>query len=38
VQVTLKLVDPGSGVVLASHDYTLPLDKQVKSLLRRSVY
>ncbi|MDR1935305.1 MAG: hypothetical protein LBS49_06960 [Candidatus Accumulibacter sp.] len=36
VQVTLKLIDPATGLVLSSHDYALPLDKQVRSLLRRS--
>ena len=34
LHVTLKLVDPSSSLVLAAHDYTLPLNRQVKSLLR----
>jgi TolB-like protein len=35
VQVTLKLIDPESGLVLSAYDYTLPLDKQIKSMVRR---
>jgi TolB-like protein len=35
VQITLKLIDPATGLVLASHDYVLPQDRQVKSLLRK---
>ncbi|MDR3300874.1 MAG: hypothetical protein LBU43_13005 [Candidatus Accumulibacter sp.] len=35
VQVTLKLIDPESGLVLSAYDYTLPLDKQIRSMLRR---
>jgi TolB-like protein len=35
VQVTLKLIDPESGLVLSAYDYTLPQDKQVKSMLHR---
>lgn len=35
VHVTLKLVDPSNSLVLAAYDYSLPLDKQVKSMLRK---
>lgn len=35
VHVTLKVVDPSTSLVLAAHDYTLPLDKQIKSMLKR---
>lgn len=34
VHVTLKLVDPASSLVLSAYDYTLPLDKHVRSMLR----
>jgi TolB-like protein len=34
VHVTLKLVDPASSLVLSAYDYTLPLDRQVRSMLR----
>ncbi len=33
VHVTLKLVDPTTSLVLAAYDYSLPLDRQVKSML-----
>lgn len=35
VHVTLKLVNPTTSLVLAAYDYSLPLDKQVKSMLRK---
>ncbi len=35
VHITLKLVDPANSLVLAAYDYSLPLDKQVKSMIRR---
>ncbi|MDR1709633.1 MAG: hypothetical protein LBS70_07940 [Candidatus Accumulibacter sp.] len=35
VYVTLKLVDPTNSLVLASHDYALPLTREVDSMLRR---
>ncbi|MCL2524479.1 MAG: FlgO family outer membrane protein [Betaproteobacteria bacterium] len=34
VYVNLKVIQPGSNVVLAVHDYVLPLDPAVRSLLR----
>lgn len=34
LHVTLKLVDPETSMVLSAYDYTLPLNQQVKSLLR----
>lgn len=35
VHVTLKLVDPSNSLVLAAYDYSLPLDRQVKSMLKK---
>lgn len=35
VHITLKLVDPASSLVLAAYDYSLPLDRQVRSMLKR---
>ena len=35
VHITLKLVDPATSLVRAAYDYSLPLDKQVKSMIRR---
>lgn len=35
VHLTLKLVDPSNSLVLAAYDYSLPLDRQVKSMLRK---
>lgn len=34
VYVTLKLVDPSNSLVLAAYDYTLPVNRQIKSLIR----
>lgn len=38
VHVSLKLVDPATSLILAAHDYALPMDRQVRSLLRKTVY
>ncbi|MDD2883701.1 MAG: FlgO family outer membrane protein [Dechloromonas sp.] len=38
VHVSLKLVDPSSSLILAAHDYALPMDRQVRSMLRKSLY
>jgi TolB-like protein len=35
LQVTLKLVDPASSMVLSAYDYTLPLNDEIKGLLRK---
>ena len=35
VYVNLKVIQPTSNVVLAVHDYTLPRDNNIKSLLRK---
>ena len=35
VHVNLKVVNPSTNVVIAAHDYALPLDKQVASLIRK---
>lgn len=36
VHITLKLVDPASSMVLSAHDYSLPLDPETKSMLRKT--
>lgn len=36
IYVSLKVVDPGRSMILAAYDYALPMDKQVRSLLRKS--
>jgi TolB-like protein len=33
VFVSLKLIDTASGVILAAHDYALPMDRQVRRLV-----
>ncbi|GHU26464.1 hypothetical protein AGMMS50256_03740 [Betaproteobacteria bacterium] len=33
--VSLKLIDPTNGVILSSHDYALPMDRQVRRLLTK---
>ncbi len=35
IHVNLKLVDPATSIILAAHDYTLPLDRQNRSMLTR---
>lgn len=35
VHVNLKVVNPSTNVIIAAHDYALPLDKQVSSLIRK---
>jgi TolB-like protein len=35
VHISLKLVNPENSLVLSAHDYTLPLDRQVRSMLIR---
>lgn len=34
VFINLKVVQPGSNLVLAAHDYALPLDKNVRAMLQ----
>ena len=34
--VTLKLVNPANSLILAAYDYALPLDKQIRRMLRNS--
>lgn len=36
IHVSLKLVNPANSMILAAHDYALPLDRQVRSMLRKS--
>jgi hypothetical protein len=36
VFVSLKLIDPANGVILSSHDYALPMDRQVRRLLTKN--
>jgi hypothetical protein len=33
--VNLKLINPTNGVILSSHDYALPMDKQVRRLITK---
>jgi TolB-like protein len=33
--VSLKVIEPTGGVILAAHDYTLPLDRQVRRLITK---
>lgn len=35
VYVTLKLVNPVNSMILAAYDYALPLDKQIRSMMRK---
>ncbi|MDR2187170.1 MAG: hypothetical protein LBE62_03835 [Azonexus sp.] len=35
LHVTLKLVDPTSSIAISAYDYTLPLDDEIKTLLRK---
>jgi TolB-like protein len=35
VFINLKVVQPGSNVVLAAHDYALPIDDNIRAMLRR---
>lgn len=35
VHVNLKVVNPATSMVIAAHDYALPLDKQISSLIRK---
>ncbi len=35
IYVNLKLVNPTNSMVLSAYDYALPLDRQVKSLMRK---
>ncbi|MDR0577810.1 MAG: hypothetical protein LBI87_09820 [Candidatus Accumulibacter sp.] len=35
VFVSLKLIDPASGIILAAHDYALPMDRQVRRLVSK---
>ncbi len=36
IHVSLKLVNPANSMILSAHDYALPLDRQVRSMLRKS--
>lgn len=38
IYVSLKLVNPANSMILAAHDYALPLDRQVRSMLRKGAY
>ena len=35
VYVNLKVVHPATNVILAAHDYALPMDRQISSLIRK---
>jgi len=38
IYVSLKLVNPATSRILAAYDYALPLDRQIRSLLRKGAY
>lgn len=38
IYVSLKMVNPATSMILAAYDYTLPLDRQIRSMLRKSAY
>jgi TolB-like protein len=38
IYVSLKIVNPGNSIILAAYDYALPLDRQIRSMLRKSAY
>jgi len=35
IYVNLKVVNPSNSMILAAYDYALPLDKQIRSLVRK---
>jgi TolB-like protein len=35
IYINLKLVNPANSMVIAAYDYALPLDKQIRSMLRK---
>lgn len=35
VYVTMKIVEPGENKTIAAHDYALPLDRTVRSMLTK---
>ena len=37
VFINLKVIQPATNVVLAVHDYALPLDSNIRSMLRQSI-
>ena len=38
IYVSLKMVNPANSMILAAYDYALPLDRQIRSMLRKSAY
>jgi TolB-like protein len=38
IYVSLKLVNPASSKILSAYDYALPLDRQIRSMLRKGAY
>lgn len=38
IYVSLKLVNPANSMILAAHDYALPMDRQIRSMLRKGAY
>lgn len=38
VYVNLKLVNPANSMILSAYDYALPMDKQVRSMMRKGPY
>lgn len=38
IYVSLKLIDPANSRVMAAYDYRLPLDTQIRSMMRKTAY
>ena len=38
IYVSLKMVNPSNSMIIAAYDYALPLDRQIRSMLRKSAY
>lgn len=38
IYVSLKMVNPANSMILAAYDYALPLDRQIRSMLRKGAY
>lgn len=37
IYVNLKVVNPATNLILAAYDYALPLDKQIRSMMRKAL-
>lgn len=38
IYINLKLVNPTNSMILAAYDYALPLDRQIRSMLRKGAF